>query len=108
MDRADIELRPLVLAFAEQMELALRRNDHKTGWRECKPAWLRDKLHEELDELTWELGIMNLSDPYLVAGDHFERLTHEAADLANIAMMAADNYGNLDVVHDGRGREVER
>ena len=48
---AEIELRPDVQWFAEQMELKLRENDHKGGWEGVTPLWLMARLREELDEL---------------------------------------------------------
>lgn len=89
-----IELRPSVRAYAVQMELALRRNEDKGGWSHLDRLWLLNKLHEENGELIGELVSPGVIDP--------ERVTAEAADLGNIAMMAACNYGTLPE-HDGRG-----
>ena len=97
----DIELRPLVRAFAEQMELALRRNDHKESWRGMHPDDWGDMTRLEFVELEDEVALA-----YQYDGHDHERVTHEAADLAVCAMFAADNYGNLNVAHDGRGRAI--
>jgi hypothetical protein len=66
--------------FAEQMEAALRRNDHKGGWSGADMGYLRDRLREECVELEMALDAAP-----------FEKATREAADVANFAMMIADN-----------------
>jgi hypothetical protein len=71
------ELRPEVVAFAEAMEMQLRKNDWKKHWRHCTGAYLFNRLRGEVNELSRSV----LPD---------ERLK-EAADVANFAMMIADN-----------------
>jgi hypothetical protein len=54
VDMADeIELRPELKAFAEQMERSLRENDSKKGdsWKSCDINFLANKLREEMDEI---------------------------------------------------------
>lgn len=75
-----VALRPAVAWFAEQMELALRRNESKGTWEECDTGYLWDRLTEEKRELR-------------LAIDGHQRhpdVTREAADVANFAMMIAD------------------
>jgi hypothetical protein len=76
-----IQLRPEVQWFAQQMELTLRANDHKGGWNEMSPRELATRLNEEVYEL--ELAYY--------AGRNAERVIREASDVANFAMMIADN-----------------
>ena len=78
-----IELRPEVRWFAEQMELRLRENDWKGGWHNERLGTLCAKLRIELSEL--ERFLFPRRELEL------ERITSEAADVANFAMMIADN-----------------
>ena len=77
-----IELRPIVKWFAEQMELQLRANDWKGGWDDCPLAYLNGRLREETVELKWAIFPPSEADR--------EQVAHEAADVANFAMMIAD------------------
>ena len=82
----EIELRPEVQWFAEQMELRLRANDHKGGWQLEDQRWLSGRLGEEWEELKtalWDMDNNRLSSP--------ESVISEAADVGNFAMMIADN-----------------
>lgn len=78
--------------FAEVMEYNLKSNDRKGGWHNCPIEFLTHKLHEEVSEL-----MIVLQDPRLYSDNEdtrqffIERLVSEAADVANIAMMFADN-----------------
>jgi len=78
-------LRPAVAAFAALMEAELRKHDDRPGWKGCDPHWLLARLNEEVIELANALL------------DHSESLPHEAADIANFAMMIADVEGGLKV-----------
>ena len=80
-----IELRPEVQWFAEHMELALQANDHKGGWRHDSCSALLIRLREETDELKAALQ----------KGYHLRHIVQEAADVANFAMMVADNAASL-------------
>ena len=91
-DRLLHRCRPAVLAFADAMEHKLRANDHKGGWSECEVEYLLERLRAETKELT------------AAARDHrfrtlkpaeAEAVLHEAADVANFAMMIADICGGL-------------
>ena len=79
-----IELRPAVRWFAEQMELQLRANDWKGGWQDERTHYLWGRLHAELAELYHALFPPWKCEP--------EKVIHESADIANFAMMLADNY----------------
>ena len=80
------ELRPEVLRFAEAMELKLRANDWKGGWKHEMPQSLlkraRDKV-QELDDVVDEICGMGLSPERIAA------VWSEAGDAANFLMMVA-------------------
>lgn len=87
-----IELRPEVQAFAEAMELKLRQNDHKGGWKDMSPAKLFIRAAEELKEAD-EVVSLYLFDgrkttPAAVVLD-------ELVDVANFLMMTADVCGAI-------------
>jgi NTP pyrophosphatase (non-canonical NTP hydrolase) len=69
-----------VLRFSGEMVEKLALNDHKGGWDGEDPAWLLDRLQEELNELR---------EAVEVGGD----VIGEAADVANFALMVADVAG---------------
>jgi hypothetical protein len=79
-----LNVRPVVRWFAEQMELALRRNDSKGGWHECDPSDLVDRVREEVEE-------MAESSNSICDGAELDTIL-EAADVANMAMMVADHF----------------
>lgn len=80
------EPRREIRKFAEHMEARLAANDHKGGWSRCKLKWLLGRLEGEVAELR---GIV---ESYCAGfGDDDEHLIREAADVANFAMMIADN-----------------
>lgn len=88
IEQNKVIIRPEVQWFAEQMELALRDNDYKGGWGGMSYRQLKSRLDEEVCEV--ELAYY--------AGHNTERLIRETADVANFAMMIADNsriFGRL-------------
>jgi len=70
------EIREPVKWFAQQMEQQLKANDHKGGWDNCSMQYLLERLEEETHELT--------------ACSNEEQVIQECADIANFAMMIAD------------------
>ena len=78
------EVRPVVKWFAEQMEAALKRNDHKSGWLNDDWDELYDRILDETKELYRECGKFSKDE---------EKIIMEAADVANFAMMIADKFG---------------
>ncbi|GIQ61511.1 hypothetical protein PACILC2_00790 [Paenibacillus cisolokensis] len=78
-------LRSEVQWFAEQMEENLRENDHKGGWENESIYWLFSRLKEESTELLRAVDLVRdlHDDP--------KKIISEAADVANFAMMIADN-----------------
>lgn len=77
-----MELRKEVQWFAEQMEEKLRQNDYKGGWDKCSMQYLTMRLTQERKELNKLLKKKNKSS---------EDITKECVDIANFAMMIADN-----------------
>lgn len=67
--------------FADQMEQRLSENDYKGGWQDCRYGVLFGRLIEECYELM--SAVLN--------GSPVEGVVSEAADVANFAMMIADN-----------------
>ena len=74
-------IRKEVQKFSEDMEHKLVKNDHKSGWGNCTSSYLLLRLKEEVKEL--ETAVRNNKS----TGD----VITEAADVANFAMMIADN-----------------
>jgi NTP pyrophosphatase (non-canonical NTP hydrolase) len=64
------------------MEQELAANDHKGGWSHMSTAALLRRLRQELGELA--KAIADGKDEKVVAS--------EAGDVANFAMMIAENY----------------
>ena len=84
-----MELRPEVQWFAEQMELQLRANDWKDGWQHDDQLKLLHRIRQETSELQFCLN------PEVFGGDAGNTIS-EAADVANFAMMIADNARSAD------------
>jgi hypothetical protein len=86
-----IELRPEVQAFAEAMELKLRENDNKGGWKKDSPVKLFMRAKREFLEADDALSVFlfDVSEP------HTNQVLAEFADVANFLMMIADNCGLL-------------
>lgn len=80
---------PWVLRFAHEMEGKLAKNRHKgdrEGWRKDDALALLKRLEDEVRELRDAVELRDTS----------ERITGEAADVANFAMMIADVCGGLE------------
>lgn len=78
-----VVLRPALSSFGEDMERQLRRHDEQKGehgWSRLTNARLWYLLGKEVEEL--HEALLNGKPEYII---------HEAADVANIAMMIADN-----------------
>lgn len=74
-------VRPVVRWFAEQMEAALRKNDHKGGWHQDDPLELCERVDDELLELKDSLTTCPAWGRVL-----------EAVDVGTMAMMVADHF----------------
>jgi len=87
-----------VLWFAGAMERKLRANDHKGGWRQCELGYLSKRLHEEANELSRVLRALKHEKQKVRHDglhDHAREVVAEAADVANFAMMIADQVRHL-------------
>jgi len=71
-----------VLRFGADMCGKLRQNNHKAHWSTVNNFWLLVRLKQEVEELKLAM----LDDPGSVVA--------ECADVANFAMMIADNVRN--------------
>lgn len=84
-------IRPEVANFAMAMELILRKNDHKDGWKSCSPGWLLDQITKELKEAKEayrEKYLRIMVQPAIQ--DAIKDLQDEAVDTANFCMMLWD------------------
>ena len=85
-----------VVCFAHEMERELRRNDHKSGWGDDSRRALFGRLVKEVDELRVALGLCCPNCRRTKASKSTAAVIRtEAADVANFAMMIADNFGGL-------------
>lgn len=86
--QAPDHLRPALAWFAVYMERTLTRNDYKGGWRHCQARYLFRRLREEIDEMeaAWN-RMIKMKKQNRDATDVID----ECADVANFAMMIADN-----------------
>lgn len=73
--------RPVVVRFADDMEQRLQENDHKTGWHGESKQYMANILSKAASDLLLSL----------VSNAPVQYVTTRAADVANIAMMIADN-----------------
>ena len=73
-----IKLRKEVREFAESMELELRANDHRGGWKDEKDAYL------------FGMAIQNITSSMRQEDDNYIK-RKECIDAANFLMMARDN-----------------
>jgi len=79
------ECRRSVQWFAVEMEKKLQENDHKGGWADEDDSYLIGRLQDEVVELKNSLRMFPTKD-------QAERTVKEAADVANFAMMIAEQY----------------
>ena len=87
-----VELRPAVQWFAEQVELALRRNDHKGEWSWEREGRLLELMRVEIHEV--EEACVERAAGW--------RVIEECADVAAFALFVAD--GRRRVPSKDRGR----
>ena len=74
-----------LIEFVRRMELKLFANKHKGNWHKCSDSYLLNRLEGETIEL--KDAIQKYKDGKVV----WEHIASEAADVANFAMMIADN-----------------
>lgn len=73
--------------FVQEMEKKLHANSHKRGWQKNSLRSLCDRVGDEHNELIGQLF------EWEVSGNQscLENIIKECADIANFAMMIADN-----------------
>lgn len=71
-----------LLWFTGKMDEMLDKNSFKTGWKSLSFKWLLYRLRQETKELKQELNKKPMN---------FDKVIKESADVANFAMMLADN-----------------
>ena len=101
-----VKLRTEVAWFAQQMELKLRENDHKGDWIAFGCDYLQRRMRAESVEL--EQAIVDAgSPPWGQDEPHRVAIIREAADVANFAMMLADNWrgGEIDTAFEALGEQ---
>lgn len=77
-----VKARWQVRAFAEAMELILKKNDYKGGWQDCSKSYLQNRLIEEVGEY---FGLLARA-----IGRDKELEQKELIDIANFCMMLWD------------------
>lgn len=85
--RADdaLDKRVPVKVFSDAMEMKLRKNDHKRGWRELPIEALLRLMLLEVEELKVALDFLDVKEA-----------RNEAVDIGNFSMMLHDRLGMLD------------
>lgn len=76
-----IVIREPLQQFTEKMELKLIKNDYRGGWGNRDILFLINRLRGALSELNYAIRLDNKS-----------MIADEAVDVANYAMMIADNH----------------
>jgi len=87
-------MRKQVETFSKEMESRLIENDHKTGWHDCSHDFLINNLKRNLRKL-----------PALIHLNKKDEIIKTTADIANYAMMIADNEGGLKIENRTVGRD---
>lgn len=95
MDLNLTDCRPEVLAFALLMERELRANAAKGGWRGDDAVILAQRSVQEAKELVGAVVALDQKPNPRLAQSLVPNIAEEAADTANMAMMAADVCGAL-------------
>jgi NTP pyrophosphatase (non-canonical NTP hydrolase) len=89
-----------IKSFSENMERKLKENDYKERWSKSNYSYLIQRLHEEVDELDEALSsfVIGQAMPRDLSGSYsieqYGEVVEECADVANFAMMIADNLKN--------------
>lgn len=78
-----------LLWFADEMEKVLAANEHKGGWSACTMEYLLGRLEQESAELSEAVCGFEIAPAR--RAEALEKIVREAIDVANFAMMIADN-----------------
>ena len=89
-----IEPRREVRWFARQMEAKLQKHDDRGGWDSCSADYLLRRIADERGELGRQLRKLarKIAKGGTVTRAEGAEVIAEAADVANFAMMIADNW----------------
>lgn len=88
----NFEMRRIAVeSFADLMEQRLTKNDHKGGWEDDSDKYLIERLEEELLELKQAIIAVETNNSSWMRQILRRNIRNEAADVANFAMMIADN-----------------
>jgi Lar family restriction alleviation protein len=93
-------LRPALERFANLMEATLKENDHKGGWEHMTNDAIMGRIIDEALEL--QTAITEIRHMRHDAAEYREgcrKAAKEASDVANFAMMLADNVTRLQSVY---------
>ena len=77
-------LAPFIAAMARKLDANKPKKGGREGWQNDDPQALLARVREEVDELTHAVAVSPRVD-----------ILHEAADVANMAMMVADSEGAI-------------
>lgn len=77
-----------VMSFIIDMKYKLRLNNHKGHWQGYDGPTLFDRINDEVKELEGALAAIIKTGP---SQRKLLDIVHECADIANFAMMLADN-----------------
>jgi len=80
-------IREEILRFALKMEEKLKENDHKGGWNNSSISYLLSGIERETEELSYAVG----QEGQVYTRKDRSNIISECADVANFAMMLADN-----------------
>ena len=83
--------RKALIRFSSEMEKVLRENDYKDGWDGCTREYLFYALQREVFEL---FEVLKPNQHHTIFGNpeiNPEKVIKECCDVANFAMMIADN-----------------
>lgn len=92
-----VELRPVLREFAGEMELKLRKNDHKRGWRELPIEALFRQFLLEVEEF-------KVADEFLSVAE----ARKETLDLANFALILWDRLSMLNQDKNRHAQEEQK
>ncbi|MCK5347113.1 MAG: hypothetical protein KAR20_27075 [Candidatus Heimdallarchaeota archaeon] len=84
-------MRESVRWFAKEMEKVLKKNDYKHGWSSCTRQYLFASLNSEIFELFSELKPLEYDTMNGAVIIDSQKVIRECCDIANFAMMIADN-----------------
>lgn len=91
-----MEIRPIVMRFAEKMERKLRKNDYKSSYKEMTSPEILGRIEDEIAEL------QDAMDDAEVSG-----IINEAVDVANFMAMLIDKLRSKDEEHGSGQRSQE-